>query len=72
MATFEELKNSVDNLTNTIIAVDAKLDEVAAFIATLKAGTVTQEQLDSLASQVSAAQASAEAVLGEADSLDNQ
>lgn len=71
MATLEEVQAEVSNLTQTISAIDTKLDEVRNFILSLQAGTVvTQEQLDALAASITAAKDAAGAVLGEADTLD--
>lgn len=71
LSTLEELTADITALTNTIGAIDLKLDEVRAFIATLQPGVVTQEQLDQLAAMVGTAKTSAEAVLAEADALDS-
>lgn len=70
MATLEEVRAEVTELTTTVEAIDAKLDEVKTFIEGIKAGVVTQEQLDSLAALVGAAKAKAAAVLVETDALD--
>lgn len=84
MSTIEEVQQTVTDLTAGLTAtnaaldaIDAKLDEVRTFIATLSAGAVTQAQLDSLATMLTSAkdatttaQAHAEAVLVEADALD--
>lgn len=85
MATIEEVNQttadivSALNLTNsTLDAVDTKLDEILAFIQGLQGNQpVTQAQLDALAALLNSAkdtaaagQAKAEAVLTEADALD--
>lgn len=71
MATLEEVTNEVATLTNTIVAIDTKLDEIRAFILSLSGGgVVTQEQLDALAASITSAKESAAAVLTEADQLD--
>lgn len=70
MSTIEDVVADVTELSNTLTQVDLKLDEIAAFIATLQAGVVTQEQLDNLKSLTQSAKDSAAAVLTEADQLD--
>lgn len=72
MATIEEVQNNVIALSDALTSVDLKLDEVRAFIASLQAGQpVTQEQLDNLAAAIASAKSTAQAVLSEADALDN-
>lgn len=71
MATIEEVKSAVTELTSTLEAVDLKLDEVKAFILALQAGSVvSQEQLDELAGLVLSAKEKASAALAETDALD--
>lgn len=71
MSTLEEVQGEVTALTNTIVAIDTKLDEIRAFILSLSGGgVVTQEQLDALAASITSAKESAAAVLTEADQLD--
>lgn len=72
MATIEDLQTSIAGLTTTVEAIDSKLDEVAAYVATLKAGVVSQEQLDALVALVDSAKEKASAVLAEADALDEE
>lgn len=56
---------------DSLMATDAKLDEVRAFIVNLQGlGGATAEQLTELLNVVNASKASAEAVLAEADALD--
>ncbi len=71
MATLEEVNANVAELSAVIAGTDAKLDEIRAFILSLQAGSVvTQEQLDQLAASIEAAKSGAQAVLAEADALD--
>lgn len=71
MATIEEVTQQVADLTATVTAVDLKLDEIRTFIQGLQAGVpVTQEQLDQLHTALDAVKTSAQAVLTEADALD--
>ncbi len=71
MATITDIQDSVGQLTATLTSIDVKLDEVKAFIETLKAGVpVTQEQIDALAAAVQGAKDSAASILTEADALD--
>lgn len=71
MSTLTEVQAEVTALTDTIVAIDTKLDEIRAFILSLSGGgVVTQEQLDALAASITSAKESAAAVLTETDSLD--
>lgn len=71
MATVEELTAGINELNTTINAIDLKLDEVAAYIATLQANQpVSQAQLDELVALVNAVKTQAAAVLAEADTQD--
>lgn len=72
-----EVVPSLQTLSASIDSIDTKTDEIKAFIATLKAGAVTQEQLDQLATLVAStktatadAQTKAEKALGDVDALD--
>ena len=71
MTTIDEINAKVLELNTVVAAIDSKLDEVRAFVATLQGGSVvTQEQLDQLAAALDGVKASAESVLAEADSTD--
>lgn len=70
MSTIEEIQTKVSDLTVTLGEIDLKLDDARARIAELVAGNpVTQEQLDGLNAALSAAKASADAVLIETTEL---
>lgn len=77
IASLEKAQESRAEILAQIDLVDTKLDEVREFIATLKAGQVTQAQLDKLAALAAASETEQAAVgeklasvLGEADDLD--
>lgn len=71
MTALEETQQGLTELSNTIAAVDAKLDEVRTFIEGLLAGQgATPEQLQALLDMVNATKIHAAAVLAEADELD--
>lgn len=71
MATIEDVLSNVDGLANNLGALDAKLDEIKSFIASLQVGSVvTQEQLDSLNDVLSSLKTKSEEVLSETDALD--
>lgn len=71
MATIEEITAEAVRVTETVEAIDLKLDEVKAFILGLQGGQpVTQAQLDELMAIVTGAKSAAAAVLSEADALD--
>lgn len=72
MATFDEVKQQVTDLGLTLSQVDSKLDEISAYIATLKAGVVTQVQLDELSGMLESAKGLASANLAETDALDEE
>lgn len=69
MTQIEDITASVDSLTTELQTVNLKLDDIAALIASLKAGQVTQAQLDELASKVAAAKTAADALVTEADAI---
>lgn len=69
MATFKEVLETAQALAQGVAAINAKLDEVKAFIESLSA-PVNQEQLDELAALLGATKTETEAVLAEADALD--
>ena len=69
MTTLDEAVTKITELTGTIDAIDTKLDEIRAFIATLN---LPQGQIDQLNALLDTASTKAQAVLGEADALDEQ
>ena len=70
MASITEIIVGLENVNAGIATLDAKLDEVKAFIDGLKGSTVTQEQLDQIAALVTSAQEATAKVLSETDALD--
>lgn len=72
MVTLTEVQAQVADLGLTLGQIDSKLNEVAAFIATLKAGVVTQAELDDLSAQIESLKGLASANLAEADALDDE
>lgn len=71
MSTIEEVKTLALDVVAALEATDAKLDEIKTFIETLKAGSVTQEQIDALGVILTSAKDKAAAGLAEADALDD-
>lgn len=69
MASVEEVTEGLADANAALEQIDQKLDEVKAFIATLK-GPVSQEQLDQIAALVSSVKEKSQAVLSETDALD--
>lgn len=70
MATLEENSAKVDAITTAVQAIDLKLDDVRALVATLKAGQVNQEQIDALSAKLDGLQVAASAVVGEVESIE--
>ena len=72
-ATFEEIQATALQLQQTVAAQNAKLDEIRAFIETLRQPgvQVTQEQIDQLAALLVSTASEAAANLAETDALDN-
>ena len=70
MASITEIIVGLENVNAGISALDAKLDEVKAFIDSLKGSVVTQEQLDQVAALVESAKQATAKVLSETDALD--
>lgn len=69
MATLAEISAMIDEVMSSVEAVDTGLDGVAALIANLKAGQVTQEQIDALGVKVEALKAKSAAIVVEAEGL---
>lgn len=74
MATLDEVVSVVSSLKDSVVAIDARLDEVQVKIQELKdqvgaGGPVTQEQLDSLHGMLSELKTHTEAVQQEAQDL---
>ncbi|MBX9582443.1 MAG: hypothetical protein K2X87_19235 [Gemmataceae bacterium] len=70
MSTLSDLQSSISALSDTILAIDTKLDEVRSRIEALVVGApVSQEQLDALNASLEAVKSAAAAVLTEADDL---
>lgn len=70
MTDVNEIKTDLAELKVALTDTDAKLDEIAAFIAALKAGVISQEQLDELGGLVKEAKGIAQKNLTETDDLD--
>ena len=72
-ATFEEIQATALQLQQTVSEQNTKLDEIRAFIETLRRPgvTVTQEQIDQLAALLGSTASEAAANLAETDALDN-
>lgn len=70
MATLEENSAKVDAITTAVQAIDLKLDDVRALVATLKAGQVNQEQIDALSAKLDGLQVATAAVVGEVESIE--
>lgn len=67
MATLTEIVDGLNTVLESMQAVDLKLDDIRALIASLKADTITQEQIDALALKVEAIKIATVKVLTEAD-----
>lgn len=71
MGLVEDVVSGVTMLTDTLSAVDSKLDEVKTFIEGLQSGAgATPEQLQQILDLVNTAKTKAEDVLTETDALD--
>lgn len=70
MATIEENSAKVDAITTAVQAIDLKLDDVRALVATLKAGQVNQEQLDALSAKLDGLTVATAAVTSEVESIE--
>lgn len=70
MATLEEVTAVVDSVRTTVGAIDLKLDDVRALVASLKAGQVSQEQIDALAAKVADLKIATESIASETDSIE--
>lgn len=60
------LSNSVDKIVTEVPKVHAVLDAVRSELADIKAGQITQEQIDSMTSKLDDAEASMEAMAPDA------
>ena len=69
MTDITALQTSISQLTNALIVVQNKLTDIQTFIATLKAGTITQDQIDNLTQQVNEAVASTSVIEAREDLL---
>jgi len=69
MATLAEIGTMIDEVAASVAAIDSELDGVATMIADLKAGQVSQEQIDALASKMETLKAHSAAVVAETSGL---
>lgn len=69
MATLLEISGMIDEVTSAVSTIDAELDAVATLIASLKAGQVSQEQIDEIASKVELLKAKSTSVVAETEAL---
>lgn len=69
MVAIEEVTAKVAELSLVVDGIDVKLDEVKAYIDSLKGSVVTQEQLDELAALVDGVSEQAKSVKSEAEAL---
>lgn len=70
MATLTEIVEGVTAIGDAVLAIDTKLDDVAAKIAGLEGGSVvSQDDLDALAALVQGVKDQISAVKSEADTL---
>lgn len=67
MATLVEIVDGVNTVIESIQAVDLKLDDIRALIAQLRAGTVSQEEIDALAAKVNELKAATAKIVTEAN-----
>ena len=67
MATLTEIVDGVNTVIESIQAVDLKLDDIRALIATLRAGAVTQEEIDALAAKINELKVATAKVVAEAN-----
>jgi hypothetical protein len=70
MATLETIVDDVNAIKDGVAAVDLKLDDIRALVAALKAGTVTQEQIDALAAKVAEVKVATAAIVAEAQGVE--
>lgn len=69
MATLTEISGMIDEVVVLVTTIDTELDAVATLIATLKAGQVSQEQIDALAAKVETLKVKSSAVVAETEAL---
>lgn len=69
MATIQEILAATTTLNATLSAVGTKLDAIATLIAGLQNATVSQAQLDELATAISAAQNGLNAISAKEDGI---
>lgn len=67
MATLTEIVDGLNTVLGSVQAIDLKLDDIRALIATLRAGAVTQEEIDALKVKVDEIKAAAALVVQEAN-----
>jgi hypothetical protein len=67
MATLTEIVDGVNTVIESIQAVDLKLDDIRALIASLRAGTVSQEELDALAAKITELKTATAKIVAEAN-----
>lgn len=69
MATLTEISAMVDEVLASVTTIDTELDAVATMIAGLKAGQVSQADIDALASKVETLKVRSSAVVAETEAL---
>lgn len=69
MATLTEISTMIDDVASAVATVDSELDAVATLIAALKAGQVTQAEIDALASKVETLKIATSSVVAETSAL---
>jgi hypothetical protein len=70
MATLAQIVDDVNAIKEGVAAVDLKLDDIRALVAALKAGTITQEELDALAAKIAEVKAATVAIVAEAQGVE--
>ena len=69
MSSIADISAAVDTLTTELQTIKLKLDDIAAFVALLKAGSVSQADIDALAKKVASTKEVADTIATEADSI---
>lgn len=69
MATLSEISTMLDEVAAAVGVVDSELDTVATMIADLKAGQVSQAEIDAIAGKVEALKANTASIVAETQAL---